>query len=119
MARFFLHATDSMESLDQTRAHFSELAGVIGRKLVEYSAAFLCHRQNHAPGVFGILAAGEQTFADRTVDQLDNAMVLQAKPLGRVGDCRERAVRFTGDLQQQLVLLRLHACMSGRALAIQ
>ena len=73
--------------------------------------------QNRAPLVAGIGFPGKKAFAGGAVDQLDGAVVPEAKALGGVGDGDRGALRRAGHLEQQLVLLRLQSDLRGGRLA--
>ena len=108
---------DVLQGLDEQGRSLFQFIRVIGCQAVKEAMAFRRHFENRAPLVAGIRGARQQPFALRPIDQLNSAVVLQAKPLGRVRDGDRLAVACAGDLQEELMLLGLEAGFERDAFA--
>jgi hypothetical protein len=108
---------DASERLDQIGAHDFQLAAVVRGELVKQTRAFGGDAQQDAAGILLVAGALQQALLLRSVCQLDYAVVSQAKALGRVGNGGDCIGRRSGNLQQQLMLLRLKSGIVGGLLA--
>ena len=103
------------QSAFEARPQVVQLARMFSREPGLDFPAFVGEVQKRAPAVLSVGFAGQETFADGAIHQLDRAVVAQAKPFGCVGDGDGCALRGAGDLEKELVLLGVQADLeSGR-----
>jgi len=107
------------ECANEPRGHLVQFARVFAGKLLQDLPPLAREAQDGAAFIFLVCSSLDQIFSLRPVDQFNCAVVLQAEPICRIGDCDRCFVRRTCNLEKQLVLLRLKAGLLGRALAEQ
>jgi hypothetical protein len=107
---------DVFERLDEAWSQFVQLAGMIAGEAIENLTAFARDAEDDDSLVVGIGGAGEQTFVLGAVNELDDAVVLQAETGGGVGNAYGRCFGRSGDLQEELMLLRLKSSGKGGTL---
>lgn len=83
-------APDVFERLDEAWCQFIQLACVIAGEAIENLTAFARDAKDDDSLVVGIGGAGEQTFVLGAVDELDDAVVLEAETRGGVGNAYGR-----------------------------
>jgi hypothetical protein len=107
---------DVFERLDEAWCQFIQFAGMIAGESIENLTAFARNAQDDDSLVVGIGGAGEQTFVLRTVNEFDYAVVLQAETRGGIGNAYGGCFGRSGDLQEELMLLRLKSSGKGGTL---
>jgi hypothetical protein len=98
---------DAGKRLNQSGSHDFEFAAVMSCQLVEQTRPFCGDAEQDAAGIVSVAGSLEQALFLRAVCELDYAVVPQAEALGRIGDGGDCVGRRSGNLQQQLMLLRL------------
>jgi hypothetical protein len=104
---------DIGECSDEAWRQFVQFTGVIAGEAIENLAAFARDAEDYDALVVGIGGAGEQALIFGSVNEFDDAVVF--KPEARGGISNAYGDRFvgSGDLQQELVLLRLESSGKG------
>lgn len=105
-----LHTT---QCANQSRGHLIQFARVFAGKLLQDLPPLTREAQDSTAFIFFVCGPLDQVFPLRPVDKLDRTIVLEAQPIGRIGDCYWCFVRSTRNLEKQLVLLRLKAGLLG------
>jgi hypothetical protein len=75
--------------------------------------------QANTSTICGIGPTFKQALLRAPIHQFDNGVVLQSKGFGRIGNRRRTPCRNACDREQELVLLRMQACIDGCILADQ
>jgi hypothetical protein len=104
---------DAGERLDKVGAHHFQLAAVVRRQLVQHTRALGGDAEQDAAGVVLIAGSLQKAFLLGTICQLDYAVVPQAEALGCIGNGGDGAGGRSGDLEQELMLLRLETGVVG------
>lgn len=97
-----------IERADQSWEKFVQLTLMIVGECVQHPSSFHSNFQSHAASVQVVLAPPDPASLLATLTQLNNAIVSQAQALRRVGDSGLRSIGCPRNVQQKLVLLRLH-----------
>lgn len=105
---------DQIDRLDEARCEVVKLAGVIAGEALEHLAALAGNPQDGAAAIFRVGGALKETLALGPVDQLHDAVVLELKTGGGVGDGYGGPGRGAGNLQKQLMLLGLQTGLECR-----
>ena len=74
-------------------------------------------RQEHLTPILAAAAPSDVAGASQPIDQFDRAVMLDLQPLRQFADARARSVRKPFQREQQLVLARFEAGVTGRLLA--
>lgn len=101
-----LHAAQGSH---QPRGQFVQLARVIARELVKDLLALPRQAQDRTALVVLVDGSFDKIFAFGAINQLNGAVVLETEMARSIGDRDGRAIGGTGNLEQQLMLLRLKA----------
>ncbi len=104
---------DMFQSAFEAWAQVVEFARMFAGETGEDFPAFWGEVQKRAPAVLSVGLAHQEILADGAIHQLNGAVVAQAEPFGRVGDGDGGALRDTGDLEKELVLLGVQADLDG------
>jgi hypothetical protein len=96
-----------------------QLALVVGGESPQHPMALRRELQYDSAPIRCVVLSAKQAGLFTSLAELNHAVVPQAEPFGGVGDRGFGAVGRSGDLQQQLVLLGVQACLFGALLAKQ
>jgi hypothetical protein len=114
---WFVDPFNALECADKLRSKLAELVRVMVREGIEDEAALAGDDEQDAAAVLGVFGAAEQALGDGSIDQLDDAVVAQAKTLGGIGDGGGGCLGGRGYLEEQLMLLRVETCLGRGVLA--
>src|ERR1700733_10960367 len=103
-----METADLRQGGDQPRRQFIQLVRMILGKRTQELPPVRSDLQFHVSPIIRILCPPDQPLLFTALAQLDHGVMAQSEPFCRIRDGRRHAVRNTGDLEQELVLLRMN-----------
>jgi hypothetical protein len=105
------------QRFDQARCALVQFANMVKGKASENFSAFCCNAQYCPALVVVIHPPNKQPFAFAAINKFNSAVVLEAETVSRIRDCDFNVRGRAGNLQEELMLLRLKARFCCRKLA--
>ena len=106
-----METADLRKRGDQPRRQFIQLVRMVVGKRTQELPPVRSDLQFDASPIMRILCPPNQTLLFTALAQLDHGVMAQSQPFRRIRDGRRHALRNTGDLEQELVLLRMQPCL--------
>jgi hypothetical protein len=107
---------DIGECSDEAWRQFVQFTGVIAGEVIENLAAFARDAEDYDALVVGIGGAGEQALIFGSVNEFDNAVVFKPETHGGISNAYGDRFGGSGNLQEELMLLRLESSGKGGTL---
>jgi hypothetical protein len=107
---------DIGECSDEAWRQFVQFTGVIAGEVIENLAAFARDAEDYDALVVGIGGAGEQALIFGSVNEFDNAVVFKPETRGGISNAYGDRFGGSGNLQEELMLLRLESGGKGGTL---
>ncbi len=106
-------STDTRQCPNEPGSEFVELPLVVLGKNAKHPVALRGHLELDAPAIVQVLIAMDEPRFFTALAQFDNGVVSKPQLLRGVGHGCLHFIRSSRELQQQLVLLRVEACLGG------
>jgi hypothetical protein len=103
--------TDVAQGLYEARRHLVQFASVITREAAEDLPSLARDAKNGAAAVIEIGNALQKALALRAINEFDGAVVLEPKTLGCVSNGDDGSVGRSGNLEEELMPLRVEASL--------
>lgn len=110
-------SADKRQCPNEPGSEFVEFPLVVLGKNAKHPVAVRGHLKLDAPAIVQVLITMDESGFFTALAQLDNGMVTKSKTLRGVGHRCLYFIRSSGQVQQQLVLLRVEARLHGATLA--
>src|ERR1700722_11873797 len=105
-----METADLGQGGDQSRRQLIQLVRMVLGKGAQKLPALRSDLQFHVSPILHILCPPKQALLFTALAQLDHGVMPQSHPFCRIGNGRLHAIRNTGDLEQELMLLRMKPC---------